>query len=64
MAQVSLEQSTDRNQLRYNDLADIVDSIDTLQFLQGTDTQSEVQVFGSLKKAQSHITFFCKSNVG
>ncbi|XP_052252040.1 chromatin accessibility complex protein 1-like [Dreissena polymorpha] len=34
MAQVSLEQSTDRNQLRYNDLADIVDSIDTLQFLQ------------------------------
>ena len=35
LAQVSLEQSADKNQLGYNDLAEIVDSIDTLQFLQG-----------------------------
>ena len=35
LAQVSLEQSDTRNQLKYNDLAEIVDNIDTLQFLQG-----------------------------
>ena len=32
---MSLEQSADKNLLKYNDLAEIVDSIDTLQFLQG-----------------------------
>ena len=35
LAQVSLEQSTDKRTVHYNDLAEIVDSIDTLQFLQG-----------------------------
>ncbi|WAR16229.1 CHRC1-like protein, partial [Mya arenaria] len=34
LAQVSLEQSDDRKMLKYNDLAEIVDNIDTLQFLQ------------------------------
>ena len=38
LAQVSLEQGADKNQLKYNDLAEIVDSIDTLQFLQGKQT--------------------------
>lgn len=35
LAQVSLEQSVDKGLLKYNDLAEIVDGIDTLQFLQG-----------------------------
>ncbi|XP_045181200.1 chromatin accessibility complex protein 1-like [Mercenaria mercenaria] len=34
LAQVSLEQSSDKGLLKYNDLAEIVDGIDTLQFLQ------------------------------
>lgn len=34
LAQVSLEQSEDKGLLKYNDLAEIVDGIDTLQFLQ------------------------------
>jgi len=35
IAQVSLEQSADHISLKYNDLAEVVDGIDTLQFLQG-----------------------------
>ena len=35
LAQVSLEQSNNKDILAYNDLAEIVDGIDTLQFLQG-----------------------------
>ncbi|KAL3889867.1 hypothetical protein ACJMK2_002189 [Sinanodonta woodiana] len=34
LAQVSLEKSTDKKSLQYRDLAEVVNSIDTLQFLQ------------------------------
>ena len=56
LAQVSLEQSKNSG-VNYNDLAQIVDTIDTLQFLQGNFNKKRFSSFLCLYGVELHFCF-------